>query len=1327
MPTMVKQLLFALVLLVGTTQLYAQDDLIANTETNETTGLCLLCTIADAPLAVDGNLNTASTLSSTLGLLGGHNTQTLIFPAISPAGMVTEVKLGSTDALADVAAFGGTDLILYLGDTPTGDTVIVSAVATVLSGSTYLANITSSAPFDRVKVVFRSGLAGLLGTLEIYQARVIGGLTGFFPECTLPDSSAFAVTGLIPGTVVGDTAITTTNDADFAALSIQLGLLASSASVEGYWTTIQSCADDSLNILLEFPGGIAIGLNGNVTIDVLFNGAVVSTEVLAATNVDVLTGTNFATYHVKPGAVFNGFRVTLNGGLLTLLSTVNVYGACMYRKAPPAPDPINGQVYDICYNTGIIANVALRNPTDIVEVYDSPAKTTLIYSGIPPIVAGPFVTADTLYVFSTSGVGACSSPTYDSIIVNVAPEVLPAVLAPTLFCYGERAAIVPNPVGNSFIFYADAAGTIELGRGGVYLTDTLYTDSTFYVQNTFNGTCVSDSIAPAPVQLRRALVNSYDAQDTIGTCGGRDIPVFVLNQLPASMAITYKVYDRDTNLLNDINGLPATFIAGDTVYIPAAYANLPSVGAVDTLYLDATDGNCAQTVNKKMIIIQSVDQPSAPVTSVSPVFVCDGGTAVLTANSSPVPTYAQYYWYDAPTGGNIVTIGDTILFNGVTDTTRLYVEVNLGACPSATRTLVEIINLNEVPNNLDSLNTTVCNGSNTTLIPTLLPGTLAGVDYTWYDAPVDGNVVFVGKDFSTPSLTTTTTYYLEISNVSCLDQPRFPVTITVLTTEPVITAVSDLSIYLCTGDDAVLAATGSSPGGGDESLLEVTWWTAPIGGTQLFTGNQYTFTPVTDTTIVYAQAAVEECSSSVRLGFQVINATAFAIPTTSGDSICSGERADVSATTVIPGLTISWYGASSGGAKLTTGPLYTTPNLFSTTNYYAQIDFKDGYCANAGRAAAQVSIKPQLQSPVVNPNCSSSQNDVVILWSGVSGAQGYDVRYSINSGPTTILSFPAGTTSYAFSGLNPGDVVVYQVRATGSLDCEESEYSEAYSCIASACGLGNLRLDKPFYEMCYGDAVTITLDGLTTDSEVDVNNSGTYTPSGGMPVTFTYNSTVELATPPFGGAAVDTVYFTVQVRNVSGCDNILVKAVVKVNPVPVIDIDAFAVTPAVVGQFINTYQFISNTAGAVTWNWNFGDGTTSTESNPQHEYANEGAYQVSLSVSNSFGCTAMANLSKLIPVSSVPEVFIPNTFTPNGDGKNDGFRVFGEGISLENLSIYNQYGNLVYESSELKDVWDGTYNGKEVPQGSYYYTAIIIDYLGEKYSREGTVTLIRRK
>ena len=1326
MPTMVKQLLFALVLLVGTTQLYAQDDLIANQETNETTGLCLLCNIADAPLAVDGDLNTASTLSSTLGLLGGTNSQTLIFPGIAAAGMITEVKLGSQDLLADVAAFGGIDLELFLGNTPTGDIVTVSSVAAVLTGSTFLANITGTAPYDRVRIKMRSGLAGLLSVLEVYQARVIGGISGFVPECTMPDVATSSATGLIPGTVTNEAAITTPDPTDFTELSIALGLLASSATVEGTYSTIVSCPDDSLNVLLEFPGGISVGLFGNVTVDVLFNGAVVSSEVLAPTNIDVLSGTNFANYHVKPGNVFNGFRVTLNGGLLTLLSTINVYGACMFRKAAPAPDPVNGQIFDICYNESISANVTLRNPSDIVEVYDDPAKTSLVYSGFPPVIAGPFLATDTLYVFATSAVGACTSTSYDSIIVNVAPEVLPAVLSPTRYCYGERAAIVPGPAGNSFIFYADAAGTTELGRGGVYLTDTLYTDTVFYVQNTFNGTCVSDVLVPAPVLLRSALVNSYIAQDTIGTCGGSDIPIYITGQMPSAAAITYKVYDRDTNLLMDVNGFPATFVAGDTTFIPGAYANLPSLGDVDTLYIDATDGNCDETADKKMIILQSVTAPSTPVTSVSPVYVCDGGTAVLTANSPSVPVYAQYYWYDAPTGGSLVTIGDTIFFNGVTDTTRLYVEVNLGACSSSSRSLVEIINLSEQANNLDSLSTTICSGNTTTLSPTLLPGTLAGVDYTWYDAPVGGTVVFVGKDFTT-SETATVTYYLEISNVSCVDQPRFPATITVLTTEPVISAVSDLSIYLCTGDDAVVAATGTSPSGGDASLLEVTWWTSPIGGTQLFTGDEYTFTPVTDTTLIYAQSAVEECPSAVRLGFQVINATAFAVPTTVGDSICSGERADVSATSSIPSLGISWYGAPSGGAVLTTGPNYTTPNLFSTTNFYAQIDFKDGYCASAGRTAAEVAIKPQLQSPTVNPNCSSSQNDVVILWNATSGAQGYTVRYSVNSGSSTILTFPAGTTSYAFTGLNPGDVVVYQVRATGSLVCEASEYSEAYSCIASACGLGNLRLDMPFYEMCYGDAVTITLDGLTADTEVDINNSGTFIPTGGMPVTYTYNSIAEITPPPFGGAAIDTVYFTVQVRNATGCDNIVVKAVVKVNPVPVIDIDAFAVTPAVVGQFINTYQFISNTAGAVTWNWNFGDGTTSTESSPQHEYANEGAYKVSLSVSNSFGCTAMADLAKLIPVSSVPEVFIPNTFTPNGDGKNDGFRVFGEGISLENLSVYNQYGNLVYESSVLKDVWDGTYNGKEVPQGSYYYTAIIIDYLGEKYSREGTVTLIRRK
>lgn len=88
-------------------------------------------------------------------------------------------------------------------------------------------------------------------------------------------------------------------------------------------------------------------------------------------------------------------------------------------------------------------------------------------------------------------------------------------------------------------------------------------------------------------------------------------------------------------------------------------------------------------------------------------------------------------------------------------------------------------------------------------------------------------------------------------------------------------------------------------------------------------------------------------------------------------------------------------------------------------------------------------------------------------------------------------------------------------------------------------------------------------------------------------------------------------------------------------------------------------------------------------------------------------------------------IYIPNAFTPNGDGVNDVFLVYGTAIASLRLMIYNQWGALVFESKDPKKGWDGTYKGNKVPGGAYTYAmeAIMID--GTRVVRNGTFALIR--
>lgn len=88
-------------------------------------------------------------------------------------------------------------------------------------------------------------------------------------------------------------------------------------------------------------------------------------------------------------------------------------------------------------------------------------------------------------------------------------------------------------------------------------------------------------------------------------------------------------------------------------------------------------------------------------------------------------------------------------------------------------------------------------------------------------------------------------------------------------------------------------------------------------------------------------------------------------------------------------------------------------------------------------------------------------------------------------------------------------------------------------------------------------------------------------------------------------------------------------------------------------------------------------------------------------------------------------IFVPNTFTPNGDGKNDILKVYGNYIQKLNMQIYNQWGEKVFETNDVNGGWDGTAKGKLQPVGVYVYTVSVVMPDGRTINKRGTINLIR--
>ncbi|MBO4738763.1 MAG: gliding motility-associated C-terminal domain-containing protein, partial [Bacteroidales bacterium] len=150
-----------------------------------------------------------------------------------------------------------------------------------------------------------------------------------------------------------------------------------------------------------------------------------------------------------------------------------------------------------------------------------------------------------------------------------------------------------------------------------------------------------------------------------------------------------------------------------------------------------------------------------------------------------------------------------------------------------------------------------------------------------------------------------------------------------------------------------------------------------------------------------------------------------------------------------------------------------------------------------------------------------------------------------------------------------------------------------------------------------------------------------------------------------------------------------------------------------------------------SWLWHFGDNSTDTGSEVSHAYGDAGEYSVLLQVTDENGC--MDTVSKVIQVYYKDlNVFIPNTFTPNGDGLNDTWGPIisdytKESYTISQMLIYDRWGQVIFHSEEPDAQWDGIADdGKIVaPNTVYAYIIILKNEAGYEYELTGHVFVLR--
>jgi gliding motility-associated-like protein len=162
----------------------------------------------------------------------------------------------------------------------------------------------------------------------------------------------------------------------------------------------------------------------------------------------------------------------------------------------------------------------------------------------------------------------------------------------------------------------------------------------------------------------------------------------------------------------------------------------------------------------------------------------------------------------------------------------------------------------------------------------------------------------------------------------------------------------------------------------------------------------------------------------------------------------------------------------------------------------------------------------------------------------------------------------------------------------------------------------------------------------------------------------------------------------------------------------------------------NVLAFSNSTIGkVVSWNWDFGDGTTSTDKTPSpHLFPDTWTgkqYTVRLMVENDIGCSD--TLTETITKLQSCYITVPNAFTPDGNGINDFLYPLNayNATDLE-FRVFNRYGQMVFETRNWTYKWDGTVHGIPQPSGTYVWTLRYVDGLsGKPFSTRGTSVLIR--
>jgi gliding motility-associated-like protein len=283
--------------------------------------------------------------------------------------------------------------------------------------------------------------------------------------------------------------------------------------------------------------------------------------------------------------------------------------------------------------------------------------------------------------------------------------------------------------------------------------------------------------------------------------------------------------------------------------------------------------------------------------------------------------------------------------------------------------------------------------------------------------------------------------------------------------------------------------------------------------------------------------------------------------------------------------------------------------------------------------------------------------------------------------------------------------------------------------ISGLCGVS----DNETINVIPSPTLTVTSDTTEGCEPTTINFSSTTDQPGGYSywsfgdVDSGIRDTSTLANPSHTYAESGTYNVNYIYTNTFGCsDSVSLPGYVIIHSQPQA---AFTVSPQPTSIVSPEIQFLDYSTGQInTWHWTFGVlNDSSLLQNPVYTYPDTGSYPVQLIVQNIYGCVDTADSYAVIDPILV--FYAPNAFTPNENGNNDVFRVYGDGIekSTFDMKIFNRWGEMIFHTNKYEEGWNGARNnGTELEaQDVYVYKISFKDFAGKKHAYIGHVTMVK--